>query len=170
MFLRSFIVQPFGLVAWEDGKILDEKEILISKEKYNCVQAALDVNKINLDELRKNGVTELAAIKEIEEFCDKNFGKNKVTIAGHNVAFDVNFVRALYKRNKEKYYLKFNYRALDTACILKFMYIQGKFDSDISTSDKAFEYFNIEVEKDKRHTALGDAKATAQLFTLLLER
>lgn len=159
-----------GLVVWEDSKIIDEKEILISKEKYSCVQQALDVNKINLDELRKNGVSEINVIKGLEEFCDKNFGKNKVTIAGHNTAFDVAFIRSLYKRNKAKYYLKFNYRILDTACILKFMYMQGKFDSDISTTDKAFEYFNIKIDKDKRHTALGDALATAELFTLLLKR
>ena len=159
-----------GLVAWEDGKIVDTKEIFISKEKYSCVQAALDVNKINLDELREKGISEISAIKEIEDFCNKNFGNNKVTIAGHNVAFDVNFIRVMYKRNKAKYYLKFNYRTLDTACIIKFLYIQGKFKDDISTTDKAFEYFNIEIDSDKRHTALGDALATAKLFTLLLER
>lgn len=157
-----------GLVYWEDGKVLDTKEIFISKEKYSYVQAALDVNKIDLDQLRKEGVSEIDAIKEIESFCEKNFGKNKVTICGHNTAFDVNFIRELYRRNKESYTSRFNYRFLDTACILKFLYIKGKFKMDISTSDKAFEYFKIEVEENKRHTALGDAEATAKLFTLLL--
>lgn len=159
-----------GLVVWEDGKIIDTKELLISKENYSAVQAALDCNKINLEELRTNGISEEDVITEIGNFCEKNFGKNKVTIAGHNVYFDVNFVRELYRRNNKDYNNKFNYRLIDTACILKFLYMQGKFEKDISTTDKAFEYFKIEIPENKRHTALGDAEATAKLFTFLLER
>ena len=64
-----------GLSIWDKGNIIEGKEIFICKEQYNTVQAALDINKINLDELRIKGISEEKAIEEIESFCFKYFNK-----------------------------------------------------------------------------------------------
>ena len=85
-------------------------------------------------------------------------------MGGHNVAFDIGFIKALYRRNNKDFYSRFSYRFLDTGSILRFMHLQGKLENDISSSDKAFEFFGITFEENKRHTALGDAEATAKLL------
>lgn len=55
---------------------------------------------------------------------------------------------------------------IDTSSILQFLYFSGKLQRNISSSDAAFEYFNIYVKK--RHSALDDCKATVQLFNKLI--
>lgn len=158
-----------GLTVWEDSKILDELEIFISKEKYDYVAAALNINKINLDELRAKGTSEEDSLVLLNEFCNKHFGSNKIIIGGHNVAFDIGFIKALYRRNNQEFYDRFSYRLVDTGTLLRFLFMQGVFDEDISSSDKAFAHFDIKFEEGERHSALGDARATALLFTKLLE-
>jgi DNA polymerase III epsilon subunit-like protein len=46
------------------------------------------------------------------------------------------------------------------------LYFTGKTDTKIVGSSEAFKHFDIEVRG--RHTALGDAMATAELFTRML--
>lgn len=159
-----------GLFIWDKGNIIEGKEIFICKEQYNTVQAALDINKINLDELRIKGISEEKAIEEIESFCFKYFNKEKVILGGHNVTFDIGFIKALYRRNNKDFYSRFSYRFLDTGSILRFMHLQGKLENDIFSSDKAFEFFGITFEENKRHTALGDAEATAKLLSKLINK
>lgn len=158
-----------GLVLWENGIIVDTLELFISKDKYDYVDASIKFNKIDLDELRKKGISEEEVIIRINDFCNKYFGNEKALIAGHNVAFDIGFMKALYRRNNQDFYSRFGYRFIDTGTILRFLYMQGKFEKDISASDKAFEYFNIRFKEGTRHSALADSEATASLYTKLLE-
>jgi DNA polymerase III epsilon subunit-like protein len=46
------------------------------------------------------------------------------------------------------------------------LYFTGKTDTKIVGSSEAFKHFDIEVRG--RHTALGDAMATAELFTRMI--
>jgi DNA polymerase-3 subunit epsilon len=157
-----------GLVLWEDGSIKDSKEIFIKHEEYFIVDRAKRINRIEIDFLNKYGINELDAISEVMDFCKKHFKNNdKVTLAGHNITFDVGFLKKLFYRNKVKFGMLFSHRYIDTATILKYLYIAGKINVNISSSDAAFKHFNIKV--DKRHSALNDAIATAELFTNLLD-
>lgn len=54
----------------------------------------------------------------------------------------------------------------DTSSILYYLYLAGHIKQKAISSDEAFDYFGIKVEG--RHTAIGDAIATAKLFTKLL--
>ena len=46
-------VLTLAFAVWEDNKILDRIEFKVSKEEYRTTEEAMKVNKINLEELRK---------------------------------------------------------------------------------------------------------------------
>jgi DNA polymerase III epsilon subunit-like protein len=60
----------------------------------------------------------------------------------------------------------FSHRIIDTSSILHYLYLSGRIKQRAISSDEAFDLFDIYVEG--RHTAIGDAIATAKLFTKLL--
>lgn len=91
--------------------------------EYALTAGALSVNKINIVEHNENGL-ELAVAKQkllafIEEIL-KTTGKKRLVPAGHNVGFDVQFLRANLLNDAEwdRY---FTYPALDTAAIARFL-------------------------------------------------
>jgi hypothetical protein len=52
---------------------------------------------------------------------------------------------------------------------LRFLSLTGLLPENTVASNGAFEYFEINVQAGERHSALGDARATAQLLTRLVE-
>jgi len=158
-----------GLVAWENGAIKDSREIFIKQKLFKITPDAIRINKINLYDCLVDAIPEEEAISSIIAFIKKNNLVDEtgtVVLAGHNVNFDIGFLKELFVKEQELFEKTFGHRFIDTASILKFLLYAGKLSADISSSTKAFEYFNIMVPK--RHSALGDALATANLFTELL--
>jgi DNA polymerase III alpha subunit (gram-positive type) len=158
-----------GLVVWDNGNILDSIEILIKSDNYNVTEAAMKINNIDLNYLKENGVEEYKAIEIIEDFCSKYFS-NKVTLGGHNLWYDISFIKSLYRRNNKDFNSVFSFRIIDTMSILKYLYYSNKLDKEINSLDEAIRYFNIETKDEERHTAISDSKLTALLFTELIKK
>jgi DNA polymerase III epsilon subunit-like protein len=157
-----------GLVVWKAFNIIDYKEILINDGVLNVTSEALKINGINLDEHKKHALTSKEAIHELDKFLLSHFRQNeKVTIGGHNVNFDVNFLKTFLLHNKYDFHKRFSHRFVDTATILYYLYLSGKLKQKTISSQEAFEFFGIEIKN--RHSALGDAIATAELFSILLK-
>ena len=151
-----------GLVIWENKKIITEKEFLVKEKNYNVTTQAMEINKINLDELKKKGLEKSEIKKEIINLVKNNF-KEKAILVGHNINFDISFFKKIFE---EKEFLEiFSYRSIDTASIIKYLSI--KKGLDLNSLDDAIKYYNLKV--NERHTALGDAIITAELFNKLLE-
>lgn len=157
-----------GLVLWENGDIMDSKEIFIKHNIFKLTPQAITANKIDMVNFIEQAMPPQEAIGELLDFINKNFSDclGKIVIGGHNTNFDINFLKKFMNSHKFKFDSLFTHRFIDTASILKFLYYAGKLKEDISSSDAAFQYFGIDVEK--RHTALGDAIATAKLFSELV--
>lgn len=170
---KLFSILSLGAVVWGDGEILDSFEVFIAEPEIKAETEALAVNRINIDWLKANGVAPNEAVSRFHLFLDKNFGagaeRAKINVAGHNVSFDVGFVKRLYSFTNYKYDEVFSHRVLDTAGIVRFLIIAGKLPLEGADSTAVFEYFTIKVETGKRHTALGDALATATLLTRLVD-
>lgn len=158
----------FALVVWQEFEIADSKEILINDGILNATPEALKINGIDLEEHKKHALNAKETLKEFDDFLNLHFSYDKkITLAGHNITFDVNFLKHFLLANNYNYSKRFSHRHVDTATILYYLYLSGNIKPKAISSQDAFNLFGIKV--NKRHTALGDAIATAKLFTLLLK-
>jgi len=156
-----------AFVVWQEFEIIGTKEILINDGVLDVTEVALKINGINIESHKKNAKPPLEAISDLEDFLAKYFRPDeKITLGGHNINFDVNFIRHFLNQNNYNFSKRFSHRYVDTATILYFLYLSGKLKQKALSSQEAFDIFGISV--DNRHTALGDAIATAELFTKLL--
>jgi DNA polymerase III subunit epsilon len=157
-----------ALVVWEDKEIIDSLEILINDGELSVTAEALSVNKIDLEKHKQSAVPSSLAMDEILSFIGKHFPQqHKITLAGHNVHFDTAFLKRFFSANNKDFRAFFSHRIIDTSSILHYLYLSGRIKQKAISSDEAFELFDIHVEG--RHTAIGDALATARLFTRLIE-
>jgi DNA polymerase-3 subunit epsilon len=164
---RKHSLLSIGMVIWEDMEIIDSQEILVNNGMLSVTDEALAINKIDLEKHKQTAVSSSQAIEEIFSFIGKHFPRRgKITLAGHNVHFDANFLKVFFSRNNKNFSDYFSHRIIDTSSILYYLYLSGHIKQRAVSSDEAFELFNIKVEG--RHTAIGDAIATAKLFTKLL--
>lgn len=151
-----------GLVFWEDGALKATKEFFLKEEKYIVDESAMLINGINLSELKEKGKSKSSIKQELVFFIKEHFKNEKVYLGGHNVSFDIAFMKQLF--TLDEFNSLFSYKNIDTMSILKFLSLKGVCDSN--SLDEAIEYFG--VENIARHSALGDAIITAKLFTILL--
>jgi len=156
-----------AMVVWEDMELIDSQELLINDGRLMVTEEALAINKIDIGKHKKSAISSSQAIEEIFLFISKHFPQqSKITLAGHNVHFDASFLRFFFSQNNENFSHFFSHRMIDTSSILHYLYLAGHLEHRAISSDDAFDLFEIEVEG--RHTAHGDAIATAKLFTKLL--
>lgn len=156
-----------GLVEWDKGETIQTKEILVDDGELKATDTALAINKIDLKNHRESAISQNEAIQEVLAFIGWNpHQDDKVILAGHNVGFDIKFTRHLFENQNYNFDNYFSHRSIDTSSILYYLYFSGKLSSKIVGSSEAFRHFRIEVQG--RHTALGDAIATAQLFNKLI--
>ena len=157
-----------GLVEWEKGELMQTKEILVDDGELKATDEALAINKIDLKSHRESAISPKEAIQQILSFIGWNPDlPEKTTLAGHNVGFDIKFTRHMFESQQYNFDDYFSHRSIDTSSILHYLYLSGKLSSKIVGSSEAFDHFDIEVLG--RHTALGDAIATARLFNKLIE-
>jgi DNA polymerase III alpha subunit (gram-positive type) len=114
---------------WPTGLYLKLKH-----EEYALTAGALSVNKINIVEHNATGLTLRDAQTMLLAFLDEMLqlsGRKRLVPAGHNVGFDVQFIRAnlLDDAQWDRY---FTYPAFDTAAIARFLNATGKHDGGYS--------------------------------------
>lgn len=156
-----------GMVVWESGEILGSIEILVNDGVLKANNVALRINGIDLNEHRINALNLQDSYLLLNQFLNNYFDPNsQITLVGHNISFDVRFMKAFYKSIDKSYSRRYSHRTLDTASILRFLVLANKLPKKVETSDGAFDYFNITVQG--RHTAVGDALATGKLLSKLI--
>lgn len=111
----------------------------------------------------ERAVPAIVAVEMIEQYIKQTFAESTVTAIGHNVGFDVAFMRKLFFLAGKDELPRISHRALDTHTMLYMLYLKGQLPASALSSDGAFEYFGIKVSEKNRHTALGDALATRDL-------
>lgn len=153
-----------GLVCWNAGIIEDTAEIFIEFDRRRVTQEALNYNRFEPDPERT--VNGAEAVRQILEFLLKNFPRDApVTVGGHNVCFDVNFLKRLFSQNRVEYGRYFSHRTVDTASLLLFLRYGEVIREKVRSLDDAAGFFEIKTQR--RHAALEDALITAEVFNRL---
>ena len=157
-----------GLVVWDslNGK-LAEKELFVKNDAYIVTKEAKKINKF--DEAFHNTIAESPeiVIKNMLSFLRIYFPENVfIPLAGHNVNFDINFLKVLFKRQNRSYNKYFSHRTIDTYSVYKTLILSGLIDKNLNSSHDAFSYFDIKVAE--RHNALSDCMATVELYEQML--
>jgi DNA polymerase III epsilon subunit-like protein len=166
-------ILSFAGIVWEDGTAVDSLALMIC-ESPNIVTdpKALEINGIDLADIRARGVTPGMAVDSINAFCKEYFAKcdqgERVVVVGHNVGFDVSFLRRLYALARADYDAVFSHRTLDTASIVRFLNLAGVLGLQEAGSTAVFQHFGISPDPGSRHSAIGDARATMLLLNHLI--
>lgn len=163
-------ILSLGGVVWEDGRVLGEIDFLISEDMLNVEPEAMAVNRLQLDQVRRHGLSPVTAVATLETFLDRHFDpRQKVALAGHNIGFDVGFLKRLYALAGTDFQKRYSHRLLDTASVMRFLSMSGRLPFDDPSLDAGLLHFGIDVPLPERHTALADARATAQLLGRLVD-
>lgn len=92
----------------------------------------------------------------------------RVTLVGHNVGFDLSFLKQLIHLAKGRWYEKLTYRTLDTYSMSYALSKSKVINLRKYDSDHLFKTFNITLSDTERHTSLGDAYAVKYLYKRMI--
>lgn len=120
-------------------------------------------------EWQAHAVSPQEACRQIEDYLARSFPGKSVTAIGHNIGFDMAFLRQLAFLGGRDQLAGLSHRSVDTHTLLYVLVQQGRLPDDVLSSDGAFQHFNIDIPAAARHTALGDAIATRELVLKLFE-
>jgi DNA polymerase III epsilon subunit-like protein len=167
---RSHSLLSLGLVVGDGPKLVNSLEILVRHEPYVVSGGGLKVNRINLVEHTAAALDPPVALTVLEVFLDQHFPHlcQPIILAGHNIAFDQAFLGA-FLAGQGRGLERFSHRTVDTHAIAAALRDAGRLPLGNLSSTALFAHFGIQVPEEKRHTALGDALATFELYWKLVE-
>lgn len=157
-----------GIVIWDlyEG-VISEKEFYIKSDKYIVTKEAQKINKF--DKCKHNIIADSPenVIVELLKFLYSYFPNDiYIPLAGHNIQFDINFLKVFFKENNRSFGQYFSHRVIDTYSVYKTLILSNIITENLNSSYDAFKYFNIKV--DQRHDALSDCIATVQLYEKMI--
>lgn len=159
-----------ALVAWSRAGIGPSLDFFVFESELVADPASMAINRIELSHVAAHGVSPVEAVKRIESFVASLCGVGqRVALAGHNVSFDIGFLKRLFRLAAHDYSRVFTHRSFDTSSVLRYLRLTQLAALEDDSSDAAFAYFGVPPAPHLRHSALGDAMATAQLITKLME-
>ena len=170
---KSALIQLSGIIE-VDGTEKEKFNFYIKPfENSEVNEKALEVQRRTLEELgTEKYIDESIIYKKFLEILDKYIDKydknDKFIVAGYNVKFDIDILKALFERNNNKFLFSYfnssmldplySVRLLQVACMLPVL--------ENNKLETWCKYFNIEL---KAHDSLQDITATKKLIEKLIE-
>ena len=169
---KSALIQLSGIIR------IDKKDV----EKFNFYIKPFENSEVNEKALEVQGRTldELKAEKYIEEkevykqfinlldkYIDKYDKTDKFIVAGYNVRFDVDILKALFQRHGNNFLFSYlDSSMLDPSYSIRLLQIAGILPVlENNKLETWCKYFNIEL---KAHDSLEDIVATKKLIGKLI--
>lgn len=157
-----------GVVVWDafEGELFSD-EFYVNSEKYNVTKTAARLNHFDESVQHYSSLDPECIVEKLISIKEEYFKEYpSVPLAGHNIAFDIQFMKTMFSSCGRSFEKLFSHRSVDTYSIIKYLSDCNLLPEEINSSAKAFNYFSITV--CGRHTALGDARATMQLYAKLI--
>lgn len=169
----SALIQLSGIIE-VDGTEKEKFNFYIKPFKNSEInEKALEVQGRTLEELRTDKyIDESIIYKKFLEILDKYIDKydkdDKFIVAGYNVKFDIDILKALFERNNNKFLFSyFNSSMLDPLYSVRLLQVAGMLPVlENNKLETWCKYFNIEL---KAHDSLQDITATKKLIEKLIE-
>jgi DNA polymerase III epsilon subunit-like protein len=168
---RKHSLLSVALVVGEGPKVTHSLEILIRHEPFVVSAGGMKVNRIDLVKHAAAALDPDMALGVMNVFLDQHFPHlcKPITLAGHNVAFDQAFLGAFVEGLGHSLEPRFSHRVVDTHSLAAALRDAGKLPLENLGSSALFAHFGIEIPDAQRHTAMGDALATFELYWKLVE-
>ena len=168
---RSHSLLSLGLVVGDGPRIVNSLEILVKHEPYVVSGGGMKVNRIDLVRHSESALAPGVAMTVLDVFLDQHFPHRcqPIILAGHNVGFDQAFLKVFLEGRGQAMEPRFSHRVVDTHSIAAALRDAGRLPMGDLSSTGLFAHFGIVVPEAKRHTALGDALATFELYWKLTE-
>ena len=158
--VRDFQGVSVGVVFFRlaDYEILDTyyAEIQFDESRYQWSQAAQNIHGLTREHLKENGITQEQVILELTPLIQKYFGLEPIYCAGHNVQFDVAFLKQLYETFDID--LTISHRLLDTSSC-------GQVLFDVPNSTELYALLGLPPRE--LHNALEDAIFTVESLKIM---
>ena len=170
---KSALIQLSGIIE-VDGTEKEKFNFYIKPfENSELNEKALEVQGRTLEELEtEKYIDESIIYKKFLEILDKYIDKydknDKFIVAGYNVKFDIDILKALFERNNDKFLFSyFNSSMLDPLYSVRLLQVAGILPVlENNKLETWCKYFNIEL---KAHDSLQDITATKKLIEKLIE-
>ena len=168
-------ILSLGVVALDTASGHTETlELLISDPHGDVTEEAIRKNRLDPAQVRRTGLSPEEAVGRLEDFILPHLqADKKAVLAGHNVSFDIAFLRRLYRlaSAEDHFTARYSHRAVDLHSAYMLLAEAGLVPRLASASLDAIALsLGVPQDPDKRHTALGDALTTARCLWELLER
>ena len=170
---KSALIQLSGIIE-VDGAEKEKFNFYIKPfENSEVNEKALEVQGRTLEELgTEKYIDESIIYKKFLEILDKYIDKydknDKFIVAGYNVKFDIDILKALFERNNNKFLFSyFNSSMLDPLYSVRLLQVADMLPVlENNKLETWCKYFNIEL---KAHDSLQDITATKKLIEKLIE-
>lgn len=149
-----------------------ELYLVINEGEIFATEHALSVNGLTFEQIEKEGLSPKDAITKIDQYLNNealDVTDTKFMLGGHNIGFDVSFMRRLAQQADcpEWFDNNFSHKTIDTVSIARFLTMVGKLPVNNGSSQALFEHFHIEPAQ--YHNALEDARSTKLLLQKMIE-
>lgn len=169
---QNSAILSLGATIWENGTVADAGfHILIQEPEWekHVDQKALDVNGLTREQIMA-GASPGFVVTAFEQWLDEHGMFGRIKMGGHNVHFDIDFMKRLYRLADRKW--PFDYHVFDTMAAAQILMLAGRIPVKHVNLDTLTKHFGIEIRADGvagKHNALEDATAAAKLLTELVD-
>jgi DNA polymerase III alpha subunit (gram-positive type) len=134
---------------------------------YHVYPKALEINKIDIIKHHNTSLDLIDTRRKLLEFLTKNKGQFNLIPIGHNIQFDIKFIKQSGLLTEYEYSSYISYNPLDTLSVAQFLKLSGKLHEKQSLSlINLCSSCNLKLHENEylEHSAEYDIKMTIKLL------